>query len=250
MILRRVIAHFKKQEWTAIAIDFLIVVGGVFIGIQVSNWNAARKDESDARLFLLRLHEDIEQTNMLSARLIDRRLGYPDRLRAVSDILFERSAVTELDAEGCRMIGSSHYYNINTGNLPSIMELISSGRMTIIKDANLRTALVSLQQTEAGLAGYVNTQIASVVDIPSKYPDLFKLTVSFDPNDGEARVTTQCDTNVLRADQGFMNDFSQNVDRFDAFVRDGLAPWKSQFDVVHALVDEVLDLHHGDEAAK
>ena len=43
MILRRVIAHFRKQEWTAIALDFLIVVVGVFVGIQVSNWNAARK---------------------------------------------------------------------------------------------------------------------------------------------------------------------------------------------------------------
>jgi len=28
MILRRVIEHFRKQEWTAIAIDFLIVVVG------------------------------------------------------------------------------------------------------------------------------------------------------------------------------------------------------------------------------
>ena len=44
MILRRVIEHFRKQEWTAIAIDFLIVVLGVFVGLQVNNWNAARKD--------------------------------------------------------------------------------------------------------------------------------------------------------------------------------------------------------------
>jgi hypothetical protein len=43
MILRRVIAHFRKQEWTAIAIDFLIVVIGVFVGLQVNNWNAARE---------------------------------------------------------------------------------------------------------------------------------------------------------------------------------------------------------------
>ncbi|MEX0644258.1 MAG: hypothetical protein WD076_03050 [Parvularculaceae bacterium] len=40
MSLRRVIAHFRKQEWTAIALDFLIVVVGVFVGLQVTNWNA------------------------------------------------------------------------------------------------------------------------------------------------------------------------------------------------------------------
>jgi hypothetical protein len=33
MILSRVIEHMKKQHWTAIAIDFFIVVFGVFIGI-------------------------------------------------------------------------------------------------------------------------------------------------------------------------------------------------------------------------
>ncbi len=35
MILRRVIGHFRQQEWAAIAIDFVIVVVGVFVGIQV-----------------------------------------------------------------------------------------------------------------------------------------------------------------------------------------------------------------------
>ena len=32
MILRRVIAHFRKQEWTAIALDFVIVVAAAVIG--------------------------------------------------------------------------------------------------------------------------------------------------------------------------------------------------------------------------
>ena len=39
MILARVIEHVKAQNWTAVALDFFIVVMGVFIGIQVSNWN-------------------------------------------------------------------------------------------------------------------------------------------------------------------------------------------------------------------
>lgn len=32
MFLRRIIEHAKAQHWTAIAIDFVIVVVGVFIG--------------------------------------------------------------------------------------------------------------------------------------------------------------------------------------------------------------------------
>ena len=49
MILRRVIEHVKKQHWTAVFLDFVIVVLGVFIGIQVSNWNAARADRAEER---------------------------------------------------------------------------------------------------------------------------------------------------------------------------------------------------------
>jgi flagellar biosynthesis protein FliQ len=54
MILRRVIAHFRKQGWTAIAIDLVIVVVGVFIGLQVANWNAARQARADESAALRR----------------------------------------------------------------------------------------------------------------------------------------------------------------------------------------------------
>ena len=59
MILRRVIQHVKKQEWTAIGIDFLIVVLGVFVGIQVSNWNAERETSKKSAVFTERLKADL-----------------------------------------------------------------------------------------------------------------------------------------------------------------------------------------------
>ena len=42
MFLRRLIANLQAQNWTAIGLEFLIVVVGVFIGTQVSNWNQER----------------------------------------------------------------------------------------------------------------------------------------------------------------------------------------------------------------
>ena len=51
MLLRRVIDHVRKQEWTAIWIDLAIVVVGVFIGIQVSNWNDDRSTARRAAVF-------------------------------------------------------------------------------------------------------------------------------------------------------------------------------------------------------
>lgn len=55
MILRRLTKHVKEQNWFAVALDFLIVVVGVFLGLQVSNWNEdqslqARSDQSIVEL--------------------------------------------------------------------------------------------------------------------------------------------------------------------------------------------------------
>ena len=60
MLLRRVIEHVKTQNWTAIAIDFVIVVTGVFIGIQVANYNEERKLAKQREATVERLHDEAE----------------------------------------------------------------------------------------------------------------------------------------------------------------------------------------------
>ena len=44
MILRRLTENLRAQNWTAISLELVIVILGVFIGTQVSTWNEARLD--------------------------------------------------------------------------------------------------------------------------------------------------------------------------------------------------------------
>jgi hypothetical protein len=45
MILRRLAQSLREQNWTAIGIEFVLLVLGVFLGIQVANpISAARRD--------------------------------------------------------------------------------------------------------------------------------------------------------------------------------------------------------------
>jgi hypothetical protein len=60
MILRRVMQHVREQNWFAVGIDFVIVVGGVFIGIQVANWNEERRERVAEQRYLLELVRDLE----------------------------------------------------------------------------------------------------------------------------------------------------------------------------------------------
>ena len=60
MILRRLSANLRAQNWTAIAIEFVIVVVGVFIGTQVSNWNQARLEKKATSRMLEQLRPEIQ----------------------------------------------------------------------------------------------------------------------------------------------------------------------------------------------
>ncbi len=71
MILRRLAEHVKAQNWFAVALDFLIVVMGVFIGIQVSNWNAARGERAAEAGYLAALEEDIRYSAASMAKMVE-----------------------------------------------------------------------------------------------------------------------------------------------------------------------------------
>jgi hypothetical protein len=61
MLLRRFLDHLRKQPWTAITIEFLIVVLGVFVASQVTDWSAAQADRRLGREYTARLLVDLEQ---------------------------------------------------------------------------------------------------------------------------------------------------------------------------------------------
>ncbi len=78
------------------------------------------------------------------------------------DVLFNRVGRDQLTEEECISIVASSFFNINASSLSSLNELMGTGRMEIIQDAELRTELVRLQQTRAGLVTMIAVQSGSL----------------------------------------------------------------------------------------
>jgi hypothetical protein len=55
MILRRVTEHVKAQNWFAVGIEFVIVVVGVFVGLQAQDWSTARAERNAEQAAIERL---------------------------------------------------------------------------------------------------------------------------------------------------------------------------------------------------
>ena len=152
MILRRVIAHFRKQEWTAIAIDFVIVVLGVFVGLQVANWNAARSNERAYQDALRRLAE--ENRAMLERAASSRATisgMLVDAQRAIA-ALRNCEAGPEAEAiinKGLNSIRSGRAVGVST---LAIDQLVSDDRLLDRQDENARASLRSYHSYLHGVA--------------------------------------------------------------------------------------------------
>jgi hypothetical protein len=59
MILHRLAASFRRQDWASSAIELAIVVLGVFIGLEAANWNQARQERQETRQLLSQLKVEL-----------------------------------------------------------------------------------------------------------------------------------------------------------------------------------------------
>ena len=60
MIVRRIREHVAHHNWFAVGIDLAIVIVGVFLGTQATNWNQARVDRERGRESRAMLIDDLQ----------------------------------------------------------------------------------------------------------------------------------------------------------------------------------------------
>ena len=154
MLLRRMVNHVKSQNWTAVGLDFLIVVLGVFLGIQLGNWNDARLAAGEEARYLRDLKSDLASD-----------IGELERMKNVASLRFAAAEylLREIgeDRPGFESIpmlveppkveeppefdGYVHTYLINTifldSNENTFEELVATGNLAVLKNAALVSKL-------------------------------------------------------------------------------------------------------------
>jgi hypothetical protein len=145
MILRRVIQHVKEQHWTAIWIDLLIVILGVFIGTQVSNWNTEREINKKSAVFTERLKVDLREEAWGYEYLIEYN---KDVLSNISKVLAVMDGEAVMSDE--QFVISAYratQYKYNDRKRATYDEMVSTGSIDLIKDQTLRKTAIVLFTT-------------------------------------------------------------------------------------------------------
>lgn len=142
MLLRRITMHVNDQNWTAIGIDFAIVVIGVFVGLQLTTWNEERIAQSRTASYYERLIDD------LNAELKSRqaRIAYIEQTKAHAE-----AALLALRLPG-PPLGKAFLVDayqatqrwVYAPQRTTYDELIAAGIADAIPDVDIRTRLAYL----------------------------------------------------------------------------------------------------------
>ena len=243
MLLRRITKHVTEQNWFAVFIDFLIVVVGVFIGIQVANWNDGLKAKQAERLYVERMHEDITFAQGFVQTMLTRRIqGFQSSLGMIELMNGDGSELSDEYVE-CDFPYSISI-QIDLPFLNTINELLATGKINVLTDAALRTAVLELQNRSELLRRYQDLTLGSMVNVTDVFADAIRLRTK-NHSGGEIRLVRQCNLKALHANNRFNNAISENADIADAFINKRLIPWSEQIDELHELIDQSLQINHG-----
>ncbi len=172
MILRRIAAAFRKQDWFTVFVETMIVVLGVFLGLQVNNWNEAHSDKELEHGYLVRLAADLELTLTSFENSVDqhemRKSLSAALITATSHSATEDAVLIESTQQFFEIGWSTPYFQpIDT----TFQDLSSTGNLQLIRDTDLRNAVIALYDNyeETAVKFFINQNWALPNDARISY---------------------------------------------------------------------------------
>lgn len=158
MLLRSLTKHVKGQNWFAVALDFFIVVVGILIAFQITNWSEGQRESALERQYLERLRDDMA----ISAKQGQESLSAVEGKIADQAILLNALETCTLNDQTRQDVVDAI---VRTGQFepPSLVrgvidELQSTGRINIISNIDLRrelTDVIDEQRKRTDVLGYI-----------------------------------------------------------------------------------------------
>lgn len=156
MAVARLSRRLREHDWFAAAIEVLIVIVGILVALQVSNWNSDRQERRLAREYESRLHQEL-QSDLRNIALTQ------EFWQKVADYQAAASAHAETGAlaDGSAWKTLLAYYQ--SSQLRPIeledttfVELRAAGELRLLSDGTLSKGLADYyRQTGSGMTGEI-----------------------------------------------------------------------------------------------
>lgn len=142
VILNRIGTALRGRDWTAIAIEFAVVVLGIFVALQAEDWNQERTNRQLERVYISRL---ADETRANLGSLKQHEQIFEDKVQfilSLPDLHLDETIQRDPNAFIYQLDNSS-YVAIPDLRSETYDELESSGRLALLRDAELRSVIAS-----------------------------------------------------------------------------------------------------------
>jgi len=140
MLLRSITKHIKEQNWFAVTLDFVIVVFGVYIGIQLGNWNEERADDARSQQYLERIASDLTQ----EISIYNDRVQFWQQVSEYGLAALDETSTGETSLSAWELLIAYFQASQTADFFPTnatFEELQSAGDLKLVRNADLRSAL-------------------------------------------------------------------------------------------------------------
>ena len=141
MILRRLADAIRQQNWFTVVLEIMIVVIGIFIGLQVDDWNEARKDRVLEQRYLERIRADIEKDITLFEFSRERAAERIAQIRFLEAMTRDPDAAAAEPARTIITLEKASWESYIRVEPRTFEEMRGAGLSTLIRDPGLRDAI-------------------------------------------------------------------------------------------------------------
>lgn len=142
MLLRRLSDHVKAQNWTAVALDFIIVVSGILIAFEITSWN----EEVQRRGVETRYLRQVEADLAFDLERVDHFIEfYTGQAEAARRVIGVHAAPMNADvAKYYSDVITVLYFDEHHPRYSSLDALLGSGDVALLSNNRILTQLLEI----------------------------------------------------------------------------------------------------------
>lgn len=169
MILRRLTANLRAQNWTSVAIELAIVFVGVFIGIQAANWNQQRQERNETEVLLSQLRVELRTVGEALSSL-DNWYATTGKFAATADAGW-RGDPSVSDEEFVIAAYQASQVNAVGNNSAVWAQIFGADDLRNIEDQEIRLSLARLMTFDYGLVSLASVSTPYREQVRKVIPD-------------------------------------------------------------------------------
>ena len=215
MFFRKLSNNLRAQNWFAAGLDFIIVVIGIFVGLQVNNLNQEYKDRIDEKEYMHRLLDDAIYNEQQIKDVIAAHKKRARNAKKALDVLMGSGAVVQdqsnlvfqmqlaIDIASVKL--SHGTYN----------ELIATGKLAILREDKLKKLLQEEVATNRFVMGSLDNfrRLATDTIKPA-----FKHEKYSAGDNGFSQLPTTYNFDTMRQDSEFVGAVQGSIGAVLSFV--------------------------------